>query len=890
MLPKDMSPAQHLFNIRNKKTHGTCIMCQQETPWNEQTEKYERLCSSTCKEEYREMFKNRMMDKHGKVHLLNDPIQQRKMLENRKISGKYKWSDGKEIVYTGSYEHDFLKFLDLVMNFSSNDVICPAPQTFYYTMSDGIKRFYVPDMFIPSLNLLLEIKDGGSNPNKHPKIQQVDKAKEREKDKVMKMQKKHHYLKVTDKNYSSFLNFLVELKNQDKGEENIQPIVRISETYNYLTKFQKTVEDEYYKLNETYDERFIRLLNTIDIDNMLSENNIVDPNVTISKMEKLNTPSTSFGLPNERKFLMESVEDLKKTMKSFRFCEKTKRKELARNIYKRSQELNVTIPKVNPIWSHIDIREQVEMKPIVECDKIGKDRFITYDNIPENLDIAELINSCDKVWISSDYHLFTTKRKNLSMKQKVNNVNELIQKYHNQLVSDNDVFIFLGDLVNDEFENKEALKKFIQTLKGRKILVLGNNDVFENEFYYECGFEHVVDSFRYENILFTHHPVNVEEDGQYNIHGHIHFSKQYYDIKYNGHIDACCDAHGFKPMELHKMIELQREGYYTGTTIFNGDFTLVNKLNEETEYQKFLNKKDNASDLSEYEKLRLFSYIGRMEKVKITIPKKTKDKRGGFYACNFGEITLPDEKHKIPTYVIGYRGDDELTIGEEVSVRIIGLLNGKTDSDVVFIAQFLHNKKVYTQFEIMNLIYMQERHHERDLFLYNPEIGTPVYVNIDMNIDIEGEDFLNKLTESTFNVDADGNILIKLRQKSDFMTKYQTCHKLLKIYKATNNLEGIKHQLCKLWYMVIIIETYYTKPENVNPITRKLSEKNREEALRSKGFIMNDFTYYLKYVIENEPGFDFEEYFSGTDYHRDLVKIDSKGVFKLVKSVFSLIV
>jgi len=211
----DLSPAQAYFNFKYKKTHGSCVMCHKETKWNESVERYERFCSEKCKEAYREMFKQRMMKKYGKEHLLDDPSQQKKMLENRSISGKYKWSDGKsETKYTGSYEKEFLEFLDVVMNMSPTDVFSPAPQIFHYEY-EGKDHFYIPDFYIATLNLIVEIKDGGSNPNNHQKIQQVDKAKEKLKDTVMKKQKEHNYIKVIDKDYSIFLNYLLELKYKE---------------------------------------------------------------------------------------------------------------------------------------------------------------------------------------------------------------------------------------------------------------------------------------------------------------------------------------------------------------------------------------------------------------------------------------------------------------------------------------------------------------------------------------------------------------------------------------------------------------------------------------------------------------------------------------------------
>ena len=89
-----LSPAHYYFNFRNKKTQGTCIICGKPTPFNEKTEKYDRLDSLKCREAYRQQFKDRMKKKYGKTTLLGDPKQQKKMLEARRISGTYTWRDG----------------------------------------------------------------------------------------------------------------------------------------------------------------------------------------------------------------------------------------------------------------------------------------------------------------------------------------------------------------------------------------------------------------------------------------------------------------------------------------------------------------------------------------------------------------------------------------------------------------------------------------------------------------------------------------------------------------------------------------------------------------------------------------------------------------------------
>ena len=221
MIPQDMVPYQYYYYLKTGKTHGSCVICKKDTSWNESTHKYNRFCSNPeCKNKYKEIFNKRMIGKYGKVTLLNDPAQQKVMLSHRSISGEYVWRDYKhKSSYTGSYEKAFLEFLDLDLNFDPEDVMSPSPHTYYYEY-EGKKHFYIPDFFIPSLSLEVEIKDGGKNPNTHPKIQAVDKVKEKLKDDIMLSNKAtYSYIKITDKDHFKFLNFLeIEKEKFQKGD------------------------------------------------------------------------------------------------------------------------------------------------------------------------------------------------------------------------------------------------------------------------------------------------------------------------------------------------------------------------------------------------------------------------------------------------------------------------------------------------------------------------------------------------------------------------------------------------------------------------------------------------------------------------------------------------
>jgi hypothetical protein len=222
MIPEDMDGWQYYYYLKTGKMNGSCIICKKKTRWNTSTHKYNRFCDNPkCKEIYREIFKKRMIGKYGKVSLLNDPEQQKKMLANRKISGVYRWSKDfhVEIPYTGSYEKKFLEFLDLDLNFDATDIIAPSPHTYYYQY-EGETHFYIPDFFIPSLNLEVEIKDGGDNPNMHEKIQAVDKVKEKLKDDVMRSNKNtFNYIKIENMNHLKFLNYLNVAKEKFQNGE-----------------------------------------------------------------------------------------------------------------------------------------------------------------------------------------------------------------------------------------------------------------------------------------------------------------------------------------------------------------------------------------------------------------------------------------------------------------------------------------------------------------------------------------------------------------------------------------------------------------------------------------------------------------------------------------------
>ena len=229
MIPEGFSATRIVFNTINKKDHGTCTICGGESAWNEDKGRYDRICEKPkCHEAYIKLTDTRNINKYGTSNLLTDKRfseeQQKKMLANRRISGKYRWSDGTEKTYTGSYEMKCLKFMDTVLNCKSEDVVSPGP-VMYYGLS-GVQHMYISDIYYVPYNLLIEIKDGGSNPN--TRDMKEYREKQLAKEKAIIEANKFNYLRLTDNNFAQLLEMFSILKFQ-LLENNDEIIIKINE-------------------------------------------------------------------------------------------------------------------------------------------------------------------------------------------------------------------------------------------------------------------------------------------------------------------------------------------------------------------------------------------------------------------------------------------------------------------------------------------------------------------------------------------------------------------------------------------------------------------------------------------------------------------------------------
>lgn len=212
LIPEGYDAARAIYDSINGKNYGTCMICKNPVyKWNDKIHRYYNLCDNPkCKEKVREIALERHMKVYNKPTLLNDPEQQEKMLANRHISGSYTFSDGVKHTYTGSYEKNALEFIDKVLRIPGSDIQSPGPVLEYEY--NGEKHKWITDIYYVPGNLLIEVKDGGSNPNN--RSMQSYREKQIAKETMVTNLGTFNYIRLTNNEFDQLLDIMADMKNE----------------------------------------------------------------------------------------------------------------------------------------------------------------------------------------------------------------------------------------------------------------------------------------------------------------------------------------------------------------------------------------------------------------------------------------------------------------------------------------------------------------------------------------------------------------------------------------------------------------------------------------------------------------------------------------------------
>ncbi len=244
LIPEGYTPARAVYDSINGKNHGTCMVCKKDVyKWNDKINRYYNLCDDPkCRAKVREVALQRHMKVYNKPTLLNDADHQEKMLANRKISGSYTFTDGGKITYTGSYEKSALEFMDKVLQIPSKDIQAPGPVLEY--KYGGKTHKWITDIYYIPGNLLIEVKDGGSNPNNRTMTSY--REKQAAKEEMVTNLGTFNYLRLTNNDFAQLLSIFADMKNEALESTNPKATVHINES------IDKSFFDKNYKPKERY--------------------------------------------------------------------------------------------------------------------------------------------------------------------------------------------------------------------------------------------------------------------------------------------------------------------------------------------------------------------------------------------------------------------------------------------------------------------------------------------------------------------------------------------------------------------------------------------------------------------------------------------------------------
>lgn len=106
-----------------------------------------------------------------------------------------------------------------------------------------------------------------------------------------------------------------------------------------------------------------------------------------------------------------------------------------------------------------------------------------------------------------------------------------------------------------------------------------------------------------------------------------------------------------------------------------------------------------------------------------------------------------------------------------------------------------------------------------------------------------------------------GDLLITKPEKIDYNNEFFKVHRLLVIYMTAGNVEGVKFESAKLWYMNTCIESMLNK-----------GHKNKK-LIDTRARILNDFTKCMVFILNKEDNFNFTKYYSTTKFNDKVIRI-----------------
>lgn len=909
----EISAEQFLYD----KTHpgsGKCIVCGNKTDWNEKTGKYHRVCSNPrCKEELRAKFKKNMIRVHGKVSLLDDAAHQAKMLAHRSISGTYVYSDGTKFTYTGSYEHKAIEFMDKVLHCNSKDIIMPGP-VIDYTDQYGNSRQWITDIYYVPYNLIIEVKDGGDNPNNR----QMDEYRAKQVSKEAELIKlgEYNYLRLTDNKFVQLMEVLALLKDQEINDPTTtNKVIRINESAVYDDRFftlddvEESEEDD-DNIPQEYD--IIRRLS--DLKEYAAREHMgvgavggivgtMDGNMLVQYTpyrHSFSGEKDGFGVVDDKKstkLRVKSDNDETEIVDKEPF--------LQDKFYKsyRHKRDRVT-------WENaINLYEEITGKVMLSKDQLEYDDDFTESDLDRDnkLSLMNAIYSIESELYDTslplcdilDINIAKSKLKEFpegTMIMEDNNGYFAVdleskirtKSYKTILEIEAPAFVKTKDMLEEDDDSSDTNNK-----KVKEVNDSGMYKVLDDKYSSE---DQLMDDWNDYNSLSAEmkrhsDDKSIEIYGKSNVERFKELRSKYLnsEIPYD---DLALSESGLQLSDLDRArdygIELRgkkRETEYLKSWSLNSGIFIVLPCDTEEELEKQWHDVQSMDiSLIRISDMRLMEVFGCNNETMYNFLKSVFTSNGfdDYYYFPIVESAIEDVQpirnlpNTIPFFIpheievfkrnstFGdmpskwkdkadewlrdykkiYEGKsyDKKTILDWMSnVRYLSLEYARTQSDELKQALLEFGWNPYMEFNSVNMT----KAYNRANTIYHRSMTSKLLQEKSIG----------------FEFDARGNLFVKnfLKNKS-YQSIYMESHRLLMEYDRAKNIEGMKYELAKMYYLNLKISEDLIKQDRT---------KKDKELVKIRARVLNDFHKYLKVVLKNDKQFNFSNYYQRSEFCDD---------------------
>ena len=908
----DISAEQFLYD----KTHpgsGKCIVCGNKTDWNEKTGKYHRVCSNPrCKEELRAKFKKNMIRVHGKVSLLDDAAHQAKMLAHRSISGTYVYSDGTKFTYTGSYEHKAIEFMDKVLNCNSKDIIMPGP-VIDYTDQYGNSRQWITDIYYVPYNLIIEVKDGGDNPNNR----QMDeyRAKQVSKEAELIRLGEYNYLRLTDNKFVQLMEVLALLKDQEINEPNTtNKVIRINESAVYDDRFF-TIDDtdelkddidipiEYDIIRRLSDLKEYAAREHMGVGAIGGIVGTIDGNMLVQytpHRHSFSGEKDGFGVVDDKKstkLRVKSDNDETEIVDKEPF--------LQDKFYKSYRHKRDRVTWENAINLYEEItgkvmlsKDQLEYDDDFTESDLDRDNKLTLMNAIYSIE-SELYNTSLPLCDILDVNTAKSKLKEFpegTMIMEDNNGYFAVdleskirtKSYKTILEIEAPAFVKTKDMLEEDDDSSDTNNK-----KVKEVNDSGMYKVLDDKYSSE---DQLMDDWNDYNSLSAEmkrhsDDKSIEIYGKSNVERFKELRSKYLnsEIPYD---DLALSESGLQLSDLDRArdygIELRgkkRETEYLKSWSLNSGIFIVLPCDTEEELEKQWHDVQSMDiSLIRISDMRLMEVFGCNNETMYNFLKSVFTSNGfdDYYYFPIVESAMEDVQpirnlpNTIPFYIpheievfkrnstfgdmpekwkdkadewlrnykeiYNGRSYDKKTILDWMSnVRYLSLEYTRTQSDKLKQALLEFGWNPYMEFNSVNMT----KAYNRANTIYHRSMTSKLLQEKSIG----------------FEFDARGNLFVKnfLKNKS-YQSVYMESHRLLMEYDRAKNIEGMKYELAKMYYLNLKISEDLIKQDRT---------KKDKELVKIRARVLNDFHKYLKVVLKNDKQFNFSNYYQRSEFCDD---------------------